>query len=204
MLPDFVKCPKCGIDKPLSDYYKNKSYTSGYSTSSCKICHVAISVERAKGNKKLKEYKSQWHAKNKERLSDKSKKYREDNKEEIARKKREYNATEAGKEKSKARFEKWKMAHPDGVNAIARRRRARKASVESESYSTEDVLTRWGTDCHICGEPVDLDAPRSTWVAGWEVGLHLEHVIPLVIGGPDTVENVKPAHGLCNLRKKKY
>jgi 5-methylcytosine-specific restriction endonuclease McrA len=31
----------------------------------------------------------------------------------------------------------------------------------------------------------------------------MEHVIDLAIGGPDSLENVKPAHGLCNLKKPK-
>lgn len=203
-LSDAVVCPKCGIEKPLSDYYKNKTYKSGYGTNSCKVCHVAINLKKAKDSQQVKDYKAAWALENRDRLAAKSKQYRENNKEEIAQKKREYNATEEGKAKSKARFEKWKEANPDGVNAISRRRRARKASVESEPYTEQDVLDMWGTDCHLCGEPVDLEAPRSTWFPGWERGLHMEHVIPLNVGGPDTVENVKPSHGLCNLKKPKH
>lgn len=202
-LPELVMCPKCGVEKPLSEYYKNKTYKNGYATSSCKVCHISLSVEKAKGNQKIKDYKAEWHSKNSERISKKAREYRKVNKEVIALKKSEYNSTDAGKEKSKARLDKWKAAHPDGVNGISRRRRARKLAVESERYAEQDILDRWGADCHIYNEPVDLDAPRRVGVDGWERGLHLEHVTPLVAGGADTIENVKPAHGLCNLRKFK-
>jgi len=33
-------------------------------------------------------------------------------------------------------------------------------------------------------------------------GLQIDHVIPIVKGGPDTLNNVRPAHGLCNIKKK--
>jgi len=31
--------------------------------------------------------------------------------------------------------------------------------------------------------------------------LHIDHLVPLAKGGSDTLENVRPAHGICNLRK---
>lgn len=66
-----------------------------------------------------------------------------------------------------------------------------------------DVLAAWGTDCHICGEPVDLGAPRRAQNGkDWERGLHLDHVMPLAAGGTHTIDNVKPSHAICNLRKQ--
>lgn len=200
-LPETVTCPKCGIEKPLHEFYKNKTYSSGYATNSCKKCHVKISVEKAKDSKKTKDYKRAWHMANRERLSEKSRSYREANKDELARKKSEYNSL--NKDKSKARIERWKERNPDGVNQISRRRRARKMSVQSENYSEQDIINRWGIDCHICNEAINLEAPRRVGTPGWERGLHLDHVIPIVAGGADIVENVKPAHGLCNLKKHK-
>jgi len=34
------------------------------------------------------------------------------------------------------------------------------------------------------------------------MGLHIDHVMPLSKGGPDTLENVRPAHGSCNVKKQ--
>ena len=103
----------------------------------------------------------------------------------------------------KERNRKWREANPEVMAIHARTRRALRLSANHEPYTEAQVLERWGTDCHVCHEPVDLNAPRLTGVTGWERGLHLEHVLGLILGGSDTIENVKPAHGLCNLKKKR-
>lgn len=81
------------------------------------------------------------------------------------------------------------------------RSRARKMQVPFAYYREQEVLDLYGTDCHICGEPVDLSAPRAVGRPGWEKGLHIDHVHPLAKGGHDTLENVRPAHGQCNIIK---
>jgi len=68
-------------------------------------------------------------------------------------------------------------------------------------YSLYEVFVVHGTNCHICGLPIDFSAPRRSFAPGWEKGLQLDHVIPLTRGGSDELENVKPSHGLCNLSK---
>ena len=77
----------------------------------------------------------------------------------------------------------------------------RKAKSSGLPFTEQDVLDKWGTDCHICGEPIDLNAPRHSKSAGWKHGLHLDHVIPVTKGGENSLENVKPAHAVCNLSK---
>ena len=68
-------------------------------------------------------------------------------------------------------------------------------------YTKSEVLERYGNICHICQEPIDLNAPKRVGYKGWEAGLHLDHVIPLARGGDDTIENIRPSHGICNIRK---
>ena len=46
-------------------------------------------------------------------------------------------------------------------------------------------------------------APRTTRIKGWEFGLHIEHVIDIALGGPDSIDNVRASHGICNLRKNR-
>lgn len=88
--------------------------------------------------------------------------------------------------------------------ASERKRRALEAKVYSERYTETEVLNRWGSNCHLCGGPIDLDAPRAAKNGqGWEKGLHLDHVVPISYGGPDILENVKPSHGICNLSRGK-
>jgi hypothetical protein len=104
-------------------------------------------------------------------------------------------------EKANESSRKSRAKYPEKRRELVRKRRALKKSLPHERFYEKDVLARWGTNCHICNEPIDFDAPRRTGWAGWERGLQLDHVIPIKKGGPDTLENVKPAHGICNLRK---
>lgn len=97
-------------------------------------------------------------------------------------------------------IEVWKKER-EYVRRNSSRRRALKFGGGVAPYTEAEVLEKWGTCCHLCGGEVDLDAPRSVGKIGWERGLHLEHVIDLALGGSDVIENVKPAHGKCNLKK---
>lgn len=51
---------------------------------------------------------------------------------------------------------------------------------------TRAVLARYGTTCHLCGRPGATTA---------------DHIIPRSRGGPDTVDNCRPAHLRCNQRR---
>lgn len=50
--------------------------------------------------------------------------------------------------------------------------------------------------CWECGYPIDLDLdPRDA------ESLTFDHVVPLLLGGEDTVDNMTPAHRGCNTRR---
>ena len=83
----------------------------------------------------------------------------------------------------------------------SRRTKARKLGVEYGYYTDQDVLDIYGTSCHICNEPIDMLASRKCGDPGWEKSLHIDHVYPLSRGGSDTIENVRPSHGRCNVIK---
>jgi 5-methylcytosine-specific restriction endonuclease McrA len=68
-------------------------------------------------------------------------------------------------------------------------------------YSANTVLAKYGTTCHLCNKEIDITAPRKSGTPGWENGLHIDHVVPLSKGGQDTLKNVRPSHGWCNLSK---
>lgn len=83
-----------------------------------------------------------------------------------------------------------------------RRRDALLRGVKTEKYSEDQVLLKYGKNCHICHFPINMSAPRRSGMGiGWEYGLNIDHVIPISMGGNDTIENVRPAHVLCNIRK---
>lgn len=83
-----------------------------------------------------------------------------------------------------------------------RRRQAKRLQNDFEKYTEKQVLEKYGNLCHICNKEIDLTAPRRSGMGeNWEAGLHIDHLIPVSEGGPDTLNNVRPAHGLCNIRK---
>jgi 5-methylcytosine-specific restriction endonuclease McrA len=85
----------------------------------------------------------------------------------------------------------------DRERAKNRRRRAN----QHLPYNELQVIATYGASCHICGLEIDFMAPRRTGIPGWENGLHIDHLVPVSKGGVDTLENVRPSHGLCNLTK---
>lgn len=116
-------------------------------------------------------------------------------------------------EKTKA----WRKANPESANRInqrwveknrsawrgyKRQSERKRRAVESKPYKEQEVLFMFGTICHLCGKEIDLTAPRQAGKIGWQMGLQIDHVVPLSKGGADTLENVRPAHGLCNIKKK--
>lgn len=80
-------------------------------------------------------------------------------------------------------------------------RRLRILENGSSYYSVIQVLTTYGKNCHICNHPIDLKASRRVGIGDWLLGLHIDHLIPIAKGGPDTLENVRPSHAICNLKK---
>lgn len=55
------------------------------------------------------------------------------------------------------------------------------------------ILARWGAVCWLCDRPIRLD---TRWPAPG--ALTRDHVIPRSRGGSDDVENLRPAHKVCN------
>lgn len=147
-----------------------------------------------------KHYDEQYNIKNKDIIKEKNKLYRKQNLEKVRERERNYKNNNL--EKVRAKNRAYRKANPEIGRKHSRIRRARKFNALHKPYTEEQVLAKYGTSCHICGIPVDLLAPRAIGEPGWEMGLHIEHVIELSLGGPDSIENTKPAHALCNLRKK--
>jgi 5-methylcytosine-specific restriction endonuclease McrA len=138
-------------------------------------------------------------ATDKERERERKKKYWLANKEKLMAYQKAYR--KAKPEVARARQRRYWAKHPEKAAKYNRKRRADKNSVEHIPYTVQQVIKKYGKNCHICGTLINLKANRKVGKKGWEKGLHLDHVIPISKGGPDTIDNVRPAHGACNIRK---
>jgi 5-methylcytosine-specific restriction endonuclease McrA len=125
------------------------------------------------------------------------------NREAIREKVRVSNATNP--ESNRSRVARWRKDNPEKVLELSRRRENRRRARKKENgfafYAESEVLNVYGTTCHLCNVEIDLLAPRKVGRSGWENGLHIDHLVPIAKGGSDTLENVRPAHGKCNLEK---
>ena len=129
-------------------------------------------------------YDREYYLKNKERVLGYQKQYRERH-----------------REKNLLRLKTWKAANKEKCAALERKRRAKKRGLPVEVYTVEEVIKLYGSNCHICGKEINLTAERRSGRNGWETGLQIDHLVSIINGGSDTLENVRPAHGLCNVRK---
>lgn len=91
----------------------------------------------------------------------------------------------------------------DKCRVEAKRARYRIKTVKRQSrtvkptrLAADEVVRTYGTKCDICSEEIDLSVARTS-----RLGLTVDHVIPLSKGGADTIDNMRPAHWICNVRK---
>ena len=105
------------------------------------------------------------------------------------------------KEFAKGFIKAWRDNNPEKVRASSHRRRAREKNAITDGWTESQVMELYGDNCHICGEKIDLSASRWAGRGDWERGLQFDHVIPLSKGGTDTIDNIRPSHGLCNIVK---
>jgi 5-methylcytosine-specific restriction endonuclease McrA len=96
---------------------------------------------------------------------------------------------------------KYRASNLDKVRERERSKNRRRRAKITNDYNELQVIATYGGNCHLCGTKIDFMAPRKCGVDGWEQGLHIDHLVPIAKGGSDTLDNVRPAHGLCNLNK---
>jgi 5-methylcytosine-specific restriction endonuclease McrA len=101
--------------------------------------------------------------------------------------------------KYRAKEKEWYKNNPHKRPISSNKKRVKGG--KHRSYTRNQVIERDGFNCYLCNTSVDFTAPHSQGQPGWEAYPHLDHVVPLALGGDDTLENVKLAHAKCNIDK---
>ena len=158
-------CPKCGVEKPSSEFHKNKSNKDKLSTY-CKKCNnkyredhkkeksiylkqyrndnkekisIAKKVYRQTHKKEIAATLKRYYEENKESLSEKSKEYRDNHKEESALTDKRYR--ENNKEKIAAGKKKYQKENKEKIAAYERQRsidnKAAIAEYKKKYYQTD-------------------------------------------------------------------
>ena len=103
------------------------------------------------------------------------------------------------KEKLQFGFYLYQKNNRDKRRQIRRREKAKLAGVLNDNWTDEQLISTYGTDCYICNEAIDFDAPKQGEDS--EYSYWPDHVIPYSRGGDNTIDNVRPCHRVCNQNK---
>lgn len=196
-------CTKCSQIYPqTSEYFHRHKKTYDGLASRCKACRIEDNnLFKANNHEKVKQSSRDYYHRNKKELA-KKEKFKPSRQPAYATAYRaDYYQRTAERQKESSR--QWRKNNPERFKDQWRKSRARIEKVYSEPYLEWEVLSLHGTKCWLCGEDIDLEANRLIGADGWEKSLHLDHVIPITINGPDVLWNVQPTHGVCNLSRPK-
>lgn len=187
-------CTKCHSEKPHSDFPKDKTKKDGLYSScwDCRREHVKQNREnilatkkkyREANREKCNEELRIYHAANKE----KEKCYREENAETLRKRGAEWKRNNS--QRCNEVLRKWRAAHPEKVHMQKSNRHFREKSggghISGEEW--ESLLERCGYRCLGCGRT--------------DLKLTLDHIVPLSVGGKNSIENAQPLCRSCNSKK---
>lgn len=165
--------------KSSANYQKNKA------------ARLERAAEYRKTNKeKIKESRALFYEKNKARVNAACKDYYERNSEKVQKKVSEYRAKHP--EKIAELKAKWIEANLEQINLYSRNRRAlkRNAGGKLSKDIVAKLLRLQRGLCACCKQPLGPN-------------YHVDHIMPLVLGGSNTDSNVQLLRAKCNQRKNK-
>lgn len=142
-------CRKCGQEKPLEEFVKDKTRELGYSYT-CKHCRREHACKyRADNHEKVLERTRKWRVDNPEKVREYDRKYRADNHEKILEYGRKHYAENSERYNKYSR--KWQAANPEKVRETRRYLR----EILSDGY-----LRRQLKRCNLPVTPETIDYKR--------------------------------------------
>ena len=165
-------CTKCKTHKELKEFGNDKTRLDG-KRQWCKSCRL--------------ECARKWRFTNRDKINESLRSWYNAH----PGKNREYHEKWISENflQNKESNRKWKMANKEKVRESRRNRRAREKACEGKITVTEwnEVLEKYDNKCLCCGRG--------------NIKLTMDHVLPLVLGGAHTIENVQPLCLSCNSKK---
>lgn len=166
-------CTVCGTEKLFSEFRKRPIASDGL-RSSCQACETESQrIRRASNPEKSKAYAAAWYAANAENLRIKS-----------------CAVYAANPDKFKDLASAWIKANPEARRRYKNNRRARKieAGGRLSKGLAEKLFKLQRGKCPCCGKPLGDD-------------FHLDHKMPLALGGSNTDDNMQLLRQQCNNQK---
>ena len=143
---------------------------------------------REENSDKAADCKRKYNEENREKVAEYNRKWQKDNPDKVAKKSDKWN--EANREKNNERCRKWAKDNPERIRVIRHTRRARiignGGKLSKEIVQT--LITLQKGRCACCNKSL-------------EEGYHLDHIMPLALGGLNSDDNVQLLTPKCNLSK---
>lgn len=209
-------CVACGIDKPNSEF----AIRSGISRySKCQDCQREYIKENAKriaakaqeyvkeSPEKIAAYRREYYKANAEKLADRAREYNRENAGRITERAREYRKANAERIAARmreyqkanavniaARVRKYNQSNPEKQAAINRNYRARKRSSGGTNTAADikAILTNQRGLCANCKTKLFKSGAKK---------YHVDHIMPLALGGSNWPSNLQCLCQFCNLSK---
>lgn len=171
-MPDIKTCTKCGEAKSFDLFSSDKQKRDGKS-SHCKTCKGKAAVDYQRRNPDVAY-----------RLT---KAWRERNREQFNAKNAEWARSPKGKESRQAWYEKNK----EKVHLYNRARKAMRRGMRKKvtTQRIEDLMQLQKCKCVACR-------------ASLEDGYHVDHIMPIALGGDSSPENLQLLCPTCNCSKR--
>ena len=176
----YTLCTKCETLKSEDDFYHR---ANGRIDKQCKQCKI--------------EYTSFWQKKNSNKVNANGKKYKSSHKNDESRRnkswytsnkerKLEYNHQYAQSHRDlRNRLQRiWRKKNPDKEAEYKNNRRAKSSTGKFTNKEWNELLDFYGHRCLCCGKT--------------GIRLTRDHIVPLNIGGSNTIENIQPLCRSCN------
>ena len=143
---------------------------------------------RAAHKEQIKLLSAKWHAANKERVAARNAKWRAEHPEETRIKRARHYAE--NKERTLEQIAQYRIKHPERIRVWKANRRARERELQGilSSGLVEKLLRLQQGKCLCCRQPLGDD-------------YHLDHVLPLALGGKNEDSNMQLLKKSCNLSK---
>lgn len=173
VLPGMKVCNTCGVSKPVGLFSADRRKRDGLRSSCKECCKSSMEKWRKANHEKELEYGAAYRAANREQCRSSCAEWRA-----------------ANRDKSRAYNLIWAMSNRDKrlTHHANRRARKRAAGGTLSPDLTAKLINLQKGKCACCGRPLGND-------------FHLDHIMPLALGGTNTDDNIQLLTATCNHQK---
>ena len=179
-------CTKCKEAKQNNEFGINSSRPDGLNCW-CKVCAKGSDAKyRAENKAKVKESAEKWREANYEKKKASDTRYRAENAEKVKKSHEAYRL--ANPTKFNANKAAWNKANQDKRRIIEHNYRARKSGGKLSAGLASKLFRLQKGRCPCCGLLLGKN-------------FHLDHIVPLALGGPNIDSNIQLLRSTCNTNK---